>query len=224
MKVTATLALGAEVVRVSGAEREARAEALLAERGGALLPPFDHPAVIAGQGTIGLEIADDLPDVDVVLVPVSGGGLVSGVALVLAARCPGAAVIGVEPELAADARASLRAGHRVAFTPEAAARTIADGLRSPCVGVLPWAHIRRFVRDVVTVSEAEIRTAVRVLAAQARLVAEPSGAVALAAYLYRAADLPRGRTVAVVSGGCVDPAQYLELLSEQGPGDAVAEL
>ncbi len=178
--------------------------------------------MIAGQGTVGLEIADDLPDVDVVLVPVSGGGLVSGVALALAARCPRAAVIGVEPELAADARASMRAGHRVALTAEAAARTIADGLRSPCVGVLPWAHMRRYVRDVVTVSEDEIRAAVRVLAGRAHLVAEPSGAVALAAYLFRAADLPRGRTVAVVSGGCVDPAAYLELLSGPDVGDAAA--
>lgn len=221
VKVEATRALGAEVVQVPAEERESCAARILAERGGVLLPPFDHPGVIAGQGTIGLEIADDLPAVDVVLVPVSGGGLASGIAVALAARCPGAAVIGVEPELAADAKAGLRAGHRVALTAEATARTCADGLRAPCLGELTWEHVRRHVRDIVTVSEAEIRTAVRILAGRARLVAEPSGAVATAAYLFRAAELPPGRTVAVVSGGCVDPAAYLTLLARRDPEDAV---
>jgi threonine dehydratase len=222
VKVEATLALGAEVIRVAAEDREACAAKLVAERGGVLVSPFDHPAVIAGQGTIGLEIADDLSDVDVVLVPVGGGGLVSGIAVALAARCPGAAVIGVEPELAADARAGLRAGHRVALTAEATARTCADALRMPCLGELAWEHVWRHVRDIVTVSEAEIRAAVRILAAGARLVAEPAGAVATAAYLFRSAELPAGRTVAVVSGGCVDPAAYLALLAGGDPEDALA--
>lgn len=221
VKVDAARALGAEVVLVPAAERESAAAAVVAERGGALLPPYDHPGVIAGQGTIGLEIADDLPDVDVVLVPVSGGGLIAGIALALAARSPRAAVIGVEPELAADARASLRAGHRVALTPEATARTAADALRVPVLGELAWEHVRRFVRDVVTVSEAEIRSAARVLARRSRLVAEPAGAVATAAYLFRGAQLPPGRTVALVSGGCVDPAAYLAVLTGADPEDAV---
>jgi threonine dehydratase len=221
VKIDAARALGAEVVLVPVAERAARADALVAARGGAFVPPYDHPGVIAGQATIGLEIATDLPEVDVVLVPVSGGGLVSGIALALAARCPRAVVIGVEPEFAADARASLRAGHRVALTAEATARTAADALRVPCLGELTWAHVRRFVRDIVTVSEAEIRAAGRVLATRARLVAEPAGAVATAAYLFRGAELPAGRTVALVSGGCVDPAAYRALLGGSDPEDAV---
>jgi threonine dehydratase len=219
VKVEATLALGAEVVRVPAADRATRAAELVAERGGVLLPPYDHAGVIAGQATIGLEIGADLPDVDVVLVPVSGGGLVSGIALALAACCPGAAVIGVEPELAADARASLRAGHRVALSAEATARTSADALRVTCLGELTWAHVRHYVRDIVTVSEAEIRAAVRVLSARARLVAEPAGAVATAAYLFRAAELPPGRTVAVVSGGGGDRGAHLELLAGHDPED-----
>jgi len=194
-------------------DRESAAEALVAERGATLIPPFDHPDVIAGQGTIGLEIAADLPDVDVVLVPVSGGGLASGVTTTIKARCPAARVIGVEPALAGDAAASLAAGRRVHWSAQDRARTIADGLRAE-PSELTFAHLRKLLDGMVTVSEDEIRAAVALLARRARLVAEPSGAVTTAAYLHRAADLPPGRTVAVVSGGNVNPADLAGMLAD----------
>jgi len=211
-KIDATRAHGAEVVVVPPADRESAAAQVVAERGGTLVPPFDHPDVIAGQGTLGLEIADDLPDVELVLVPVSGGGLISGVAAAIKARAPRAKVIGVEPELAGDTADSFRAGRLVDWSTDDRARTIADGLRST-PSELTFAHIQKFVDDVVTVSEDEIRDAMAVLATRSHLVAEPSGAVATAAYLH--ADVPAGRTVAVVSGGNVDPALLLDVLSAQ---------
>ena len=212
VKIDATRAHGAEVVVVPPADRESAAAQVVAERGGTLVPPFDHPDVIAGQGTLGLEIADDLPDVELVLVPVSGGGLISGVAAAIKARAPRAKVIGVEPELAGDTADSFRAGRLVDWSTDDRARTIADGLRST-PSELTFAHIQKFVDDVVTVSEDEIRDAMAVLATRSHLVAEPSGAVATAAYLH--ADVPAGRTVAVVSGGNVDPALLLDVLSAQ---------
>jgi threonine dehydratase len=216
VKIAATRALGAEVVLVPPAERERRAAELVAEYGYTLVPPYDDTDVIAGQATVGLEIAADLPDVAAVLVPVSGGGLISGVATAVKALCPGARVFGVEPELAADAAESFRSGRRVAWPAARTHRTIADGLRVTCVGALPWEHIRAHVDDIVTVSEREIVQAVRLLGARARLVAEPSGAVATAAYLFAKPALPAGRTVAIVSGGNVDAGGYAALLA----GDA----
>jgi threonine dehydratase len=213
IKVEATRAYGAEVVEVPIGEHEAKARELAAERGLTLVPPFDDAAVIAGQGTVGLEIAEDLPDVDVVLVPVSGGGLAAGVGTALKARCPRAKVIGVEPALAADAADSLRRGELVRWPQADRARTIADGLRSQ-PSELTFAHLREVVDQMVTVTEEEIRAAMRVLARQARLVAEPSGAVTTAAYLFHAGELPAGRTVAVVSGGNADPALFAEILAE----------
>ena len=206
VKIAATRALGAEVVLVPPADRDTAAERLAAERGGVLVPPYDDPEVIAGQGTVGLEIVEDLSDVDTVLVPVSGGGLISGVATAVKARRPQTVVLGVEPELAADAAESLRTGERVEWSPADTYRTAADGLRTTSVGRLPWEHIRRFVDGILTVSEDEIAAAGRALALRSRLVAEPSGAVTSAAYLFHAADLPTGRTVAVVSGGNAEPA------------------
>ncbi|MGC4764688.1 threonine ammonia-lyase [Micromonospora sp. DT46] len=170
-----------------------------------LVPPFDDRRVIAGQGTVGLEIVEDLPDVDVVLVPVGGGGLSSGVATAVTALRPAATVIGVEPELAADARESLAAGSVVAWGEERTYRTMADGLRLP-PSELTLAHLRARLDRIVTVTEEEIRAAMGRLVSDARLVVEPSGAVAVAARLFRAAELPPGRTVAVVTGGNVDPA------------------
>lgn len=205
VKIEATRAHGAEVVVVAITDRESAAHEIVAERGATLIPPFDHVDVIAGQGTIGREIAADLPDVDLVLVPVSGGGLISGVATAIKARCPRARVIGVEPELAADAAESLRAGRLVRWPAERRARTIADGLRAE-PSELTFAHLRKLVDDMVTVSEDEIRATMATLATRARLVAEPSGAVATAAYLYRAAELPAGRTVTIISGGNTSPA------------------
>jgi threonine dehydratase len=216
IKVDACRRLGAEIVFVEPTI-EARVEMagrLATAHGYALIPPFDDRRVIAGQGTVGLEIIEDAPDVDTVLVPISGGGLISGVATAIKARRPEVTVIGVEPELAADARASLRAGRRIAWASADAGRTIADALRVECVGELPFAHLREYVDDIVTVSEAEIREAMRLLARHTRLVAEPAGAVATAAYLYRFGALDETRSVAIVSGGNADPARYAEVLAE----------
>ncbi|MGH3950576.1 MAG: threonine ammonia-lyase [Pseudonocardiaceae bacterium] len=211
VKVEATAAHGAKILEVPMVERESVAHSLAEQRNLVLIPPFDHRDVIAGQGTVGLEIAEDLPDVDVVLVPIAGGGLASGVGTAIKALCPGAAVFGVEPELAADAAESLSAGHRVHWPASQRARTIADGLRTE-PSELTFAHLREVVEDIVTVSEEEIRAAVRVLATRARLVAEPSGAVTTAAHLFHAHQLPSGSTVAVVSGGNIDPALLAEIM------------
>ena len=190
------------------------------------MAPFDDRDVIAGQGTVGLEIAEDFtaepglgaPRPAAVLVPVGGGGLISGVAVAVKALLPGTRVIGVEPELAADARDSLRAGARVAWTSAQTARTKADALRVEQVGELTFPHIQAYVDDIVTVSEDEMLDAIGQLARRARLVAEPGGAVAVAAALNRdAAQLgiapgPGAPVVAVLSGGNVDPALLADLL------------
>ncbi|TXK43155.1 threonine/serine dehydratase [Nonomuraea sp. C10] len=200
---------GAELVVVPPDRRLAAAAEVAAGRGLTLVPPYDHPDVIAGQGTIGLEILADLPDVEVVAVPVSGGGLVSGIAAAVKALRPRAAVIGVEPELAADAAESLAAGRLITWEPARTFRTSADGLRAE-LSELTFAHLCAHVDAVVTVTEDEIRAAMRHLATAGRLVAEPSGAVATAARL--SGKLPRGLTVAVLSGGNVDPALLREVL------------
>lgn len=212
VKVDGIRAFGGEVVAVPVAERHARVEAIAAESGATVVPPYEHPAVIAGQGTVGLEIAEDASDVAAVLVPVSGGGLIAGVALAIAATCPGAKVIGVEPELAADAAESFAAGQRVTWDEQRTGRTAADGLRVPVVGELTWQHIRAYVHDVLTVTEDEMVAAMRELALGARLVAEPSGAVAPAAALYRAAELPAGKVVAVLSGGNASPEALVQAI------------
>lgn len=212
-KIEATREHGAEVVCVPLAEREAVAHRIAAKRGATLIPPFDAPEVIAGQGTIGMELVADLPELDTVLVPVSGGGLAAGIGVAVKALRPQAKVIGVEPELAADTRDGLRAGHRVDWAAADRRRTIADGLRAQ-PSELTFAHLQAILDGVVTVSEAEIRDAVRELALRARLVAEPSGAVTTAAYLHRSAELPGGTTVAIVSGGNIDPALFAEIMAE----------
>jgi threonine dehydratase len=222
VKVAATRALGADVVLVPVAERARAAEQLAAERGLALLAPFDDPHVVAGQGTVGLEIAEDLPDVGTVLVPVSGGGLLAGVAVAVTARCPDARVVGVEPELAADLAEGFRLGRRVAWDTALTSRTVADALRVGQVGQVPWAVIERLVTDVVTVPDDAMLDAVRELAVRARLVAEPGGAAAWAALRSGAVD-PRGRaTVAVLSGGSVDPALLARLLARPEPASLPA--
>jgi threonine dehydratase len=202
VKVDAVRALGASVVIVGGAERDTRALELAAEHGYVMIPPYDDPAIVAGQGTIGLEIIADLPTVRGVVVPVSGGGLISGIATAVKALSPATRVIGVEPELAADAAESFGRGEIVSWTGEQTYRTIADGLRVTSVGQVPWRQIREYVDDIITVSEDEIRDGVRRLAGDARLVAEPSGAVPFAAWLHRFDSLGvDGDVVAVVSGG-----------------------
>ncbi len=212
VKVDRIRALGAEVRLVPPARRLSEAERIAAETGGALVPPFDDPRIIAGQGTVGLEIVADLPDVDVVLVPVGGGGLSSGVATAVKALRPSAAVVGVEPALAADARDSLAAGEVVVWDVERTYRTAADGLRTH-LSALTLAHLRERLDGIVTVTEEEIALAMGRLAREARLVVEPSGAVTVAARLFRRGELPSGRTAAVLTGGNVDPAVLAAVLA-----------
>ena len=217
IKIDSTRALGAEVVFVGPAssERKARAEDLAREHGYAIIPPYNDEKIIAGAATAGLEILADLPDADLVLVPVGGGGLISGIASACKHSGSRAKVIGVEPELASDAQASFRTGRIVEFSADQTARTLADGLRTQSVGEINFDHIRRFVDDIVTVSESEILVAIRTLALDAKLVAEPSGAVTFAAFLFRADKLPPAhKTVAVISGGNIDPALLARVLSE----------
>ena len=216
VKLEATAALGAEVVLVGpgSAERSRRAGELAAEHGYVPVPPYDDETLIAGQGTIGLEILEDLPDVETVLVPVSGGGLISGISAAIKLSRPEVRVIGVEPELAADARASLKSGRLVEFTADQVSRTVADGLRVQRLGDAPFEHVRAYVDDIIAVKEEEILEAMRRLALRVRLVAEPSGAVTFAAHLFHRDELPASRlTVAVISGGNVEPALLTQVLS-----------
>ncbi|GGL71564.1 serine/threonine dehydratase [Deinococcus aerolatus] len=217
-KLAATRACGAEVVLMGEAseERAAKAAELARERGLTPVPPYDDPQIIAGAATVGLEILHDLPTVGTVLVPVSGGGLISGVAAAIKSQRPDVRVIGVEPELAADAQASLRAGRRMAWAAADVARTLADGLRVTELGELTWEHIRSHVDDIVTVGEADIRRAVCDTALKARLVAEPSGAVTVAA-LYGAHEFGPGPVVAVVSGGNLDVSTLITLQTSPDP-------
>ncbi|CAA0133424.1 L-threonine dehydratase catabolic TdcB [Mycolicibacterium vanbaalenii] len=214
IKVHATREHGAQVVLCAAGERETVAARVVAETGGMLIPPFDHPDVIAGQGTIGLEIAADLPEVANVLIPVSGGGLASGIGVAIRALCPQARIFGVEPELAADTAQGLARGHRVDWPIEDRNRTIADGLRSQ-PSDLTFAHLQQVLDGVITVAESEIRAAVRELAYRARLVSEPSGAVALAA--YRQGVTPPGPTALIVSGGNIEPQMLRQILDESVP-------
>jgi threonine dehydratase len=218
IKRDATAALGAEIVLVGPAseERKARAEELAAQHGYVIVPPYNDEQIIAGQGTMGLEILQDLPQVETVLAPVGGGGMISGIATAIKLSKPSVKVIGVEPELAGDAQASLRAGKIVQFTAEQVTSTVADGLRTQSIGPINFEHIRRYVDDILTVSESEILEATRRLAENPRTVAEPSGAVALAGFLFRRGQLPSGKVhVAVVSGGNVEP----EILEQIRKGD-----
>jgi threonine dehydratase len=220
-KIAATEALGATVVLVPAARREQEARRLTAETGRTLIHPFDDPRVIAGQGTVGLEIAEQAQElgiaVDAVLAPISGGGLVSGIAVAAKELIPGVSVYACEPELAGDAHESFARGERTAWPVEDTWRTVADALRSSSVGELTWEHLRTLADGVVTVPDPAILDAVRTLAADARLVAEPGGATAVAAYLSRRDELPAGRTyVAVVSGGNIAPEAYGRILTGLG--------
>jgi threonine dehydratase len=205
---------GAEIVVVGTASEERRsvAERLAGERGLLIIPPYDDDRIIAGQGTCGLEIVEELPDVAAVLVPIGGGGLASGVAAAVRAIRPEARIIGVEPELAADARDSLAAGHIVEWPADRVSRTIADGTRTQALGRRTFAHLRVLLDRIVTVSEEEIAAAVRLAAEECRLVVEPSGALSIAALRFRAVEAgltaADGPVVAIVSGGNVDPDRY----------------
>ena len=221
IKRAATLAMGAEIVDVgvASSERLAKSDELVREHGYVVIPPYDDRQIIAGQATCGLEIVEALPNVDLVLAPVSGGGLLSGVATAVKQLSPRTKVYGVEPELAGDTAESFRTGSIVTWGAELTSRTIADGLRTQSVGVRNFAHIQAFVDGIVTVTEAEIRAAMRAIVAATRLVPEPSGAVAAAAMLFHGDELPAYTTaVAVVSGGNVDPALLADVLTESVHG------
>ncbi len=211
VKIDATRALGAEIVMVGNAssDRRRRAEQLAEAFGYAMIPPYDDAAIIAGQATCGLEITEQLPEVDLVVAPVSGGGLLSGVATAVKLALPnsGVQVWGAEPELAADAQESFDTGRLVEWPAAKTTRTIGDGLRTQSLGELNFAHIRRFVDGITTVTEEEIFAAMRMALAATDLVMEPSGAVSLAAVLFGAERLPAAKVVvAVISGGNIDPA------------------
>ena len=229
IKRAATAALGAEIVFVGSAssERKARAEELAAEHGYLMIPPYDDAEIIAGQGTCGLEILEELPDVDLVLAPVSGGGLLSGIAAAIKHQRPEVSIIGIEPELAGDARESYLSGELVSWPAELTTRTLADGLRTQSLGALNWEHVHTFVDSILTVSEDEIKAAVRAIhslapardgSGETGLVAEPSGAVTAAALLFHAtALLPYRKAVAVLSGRNVEPSLLLQLLAGPDP-------
>ncbi len=228
IKIDATRALGAEVVFVGPASsaRKRKAEELAAAHDYSIIPPYDHPHIIAGQATCGLEIAQQLPDVDLVLSPVSGGGLLSGVATAvkLSAQAglsnPAVQVWGAEPALAADAKESFDTRTLVEWPAALTTRTIGDGLRTQSLGALNFEHILRFVDGIVTVTEEEIFSAMRTLLTHTDLVPEPSGAVTLAAALFHAHELPAARKVVVVlSGGNIEPALQASLVAELVTGD-----
>ena len=222
VKREATAALGAEIVTVGPAstERKLKAEELVAEHGYVMVPPYDDEAIIAGQATCGVEILEQLPNVELVLSPVSGGGLLSGVAtgIKLAAEASGREapkVWGCEPELAADAAESFRTKTLVEWPATKTTRTIADGLRTQSLGERNFEHILRFVDGIVTVTEDEIREALRIFLRATTIAAEPSGAVTLAATLFHREQLPAARrVVAIVSGGNLDPNLRAELMEE----------
>jgi threonine dehydratase len=210
-KRAATEGYGAEVIEFDRytEDREALVRELAAERGLTLIHPYDEPLVMAGQGTVGLELAADVDDLDAVLVPLGGGGLLAGVATAIKALQPSARVVGVEPQASDDTARSLRAGERVRVEVRA---TIADGQQIATPGQRTWPVIRALVDDVVTVSDEEIVTAMRLLFERIKVVAEPSGASALAALLAGRVEL-RGGTVAVIlSGGNVDAARFASLV------------
>ena len=212
VKIEGARALGAEVILAgtTSVERRARAEDEARTRGLTMVPPFDHEWIIAGQATAGLEIVEQCPDVAAVLVPVGGGGLVAGVAAAVKQSKPDVVVVGVEPSGAAKMKTSVDAGQPVTL---AKTETIADGLMPVRPGDITFAHVRRFVDELVTVEDPDIVKAVLWIFRHARIVAEPSGAVTTAAVLNGALDAARavsGPIVAIVSGGNMAPEKLAE--------------
>ena len=204
IKIDGAKGFGAEVVfeGTTSLHRQARAEQIAAQRALTMVPPFDHAWIIEGQGTLGLEILEQCEDVGTVLVPIGGGGLISGVAAAIKQGQPGVEIVGVEPAGAASMKNAIDSGEIRTLD---GARSIADGLMAVRPGELTFAHVRRFVDRLVTVDDAEIASAVRWLFERAKVVAEPSGAATVAAAL-RADAAYSPTVVAVVSGGNLDPA------------------
>jgi threonine dehydratase len=217
VKINATRSFGAEVVLYDPAteKREEVAAKLMQGQNWTLVPPFNDPYVIAGQGTAGLEIFEDLPEIELVLIPVGGGGLLSGVATALKSLKPSVKIIGVEPELAADAYESFKSGSIVEYSAAKASRTIADGVRTSSVGKLTFAHIKAYVDDIITVSEAEIQEGVRRLLFEQHLLVEPAGVLPYAAYFHHRAELPAAsHVVLMLSGGNIDPVILQNIIAE----------
>lgn len=220
VKKAAAAELGAEIVEVGPAssERRAKAEELATRFGYAVIPPYDDAAIIAGQATCGLEIVEQLPEVDLVIAPVSGGGLLSGVATAIKLSAPHVKVIGAEPALAADAKESFETKQLAEWPASKTTQTICDGLRTQTLGALNFEHILRYVDGIVAVTEDEILAATSVMLHATSLVPEPSGAVSLAAALFHATELPEADKVAVVlSGGNLDPELRKKLEDEPVP-------
>lgn len=204
-KMEPTRALGARIVTYDRMreDREKIAAAVLAETGGVLAPPYDHPLIMAGQGTAALELLDDVPDLDALVICVGGGGLASGCSTIAKAIRPGIRVFGVEPELGNDVWQSFRKGERVAI---ASPDTIADGLRTLSPGKLTFPILRRNLESILLVSEEEIRATVRFLMERMKIVVEPSGAVGVAAAIFGKLPQGIGRAGIIISGGNIDPA------------------
>ena len=212
-KMAATREYGAQVVTYNRftEDREAISRRLATERGMTLVPPFDHPHVIAGQGTVAKELLEEVPDLDYLFVCLGGGGLLSGCLLAAKALAPGCQVIGVEPQAGNDAQQSLRAGHIVRIeTP----RTIADGAQTPSLGDLTFPIIQRDVADIVTVTDEQLVDALRFFAERMKIVVEPTGALAFAGAQHGGAELHGKRVGIVISGGNVDLARYARFLGE----------
>ncbi|MFF1545563.1 threo-3-hydroxy-L-aspartate ammonia-lyase [Streptomyces sp. NPDC058291] len=212
-KRVATEGYGAEIVtydRYSG-DRVAVARALAADRGLALIPPYEHPHVMAGQGTAALELLAEAGELDVLLAPVGGGGLIAGSATAAKGLRPGVRVVGVEPEAGDDTRRSLEAGRRVEIP---VPRTIADGQALRVPGELTFSVNRRLVDEIALVSDDEIRSAMRFAFERLKIVVEPSGATGLAALLAGRVAFPDRRIGVIVSGGNIDAARFAELCGD----------
>jgi threonine dehydratase len=216
VKVDGARRYGAEVTfaGTTSIERKVRAEEMAAERNLVIVPPFDHPMIIAGQGTVALEILEQCPDVATVLVEVGGGGLSSGVSAAIKRRAPQVRVIGVEPDGAPKMKRSIEAGQPITLEKTS---SIADGLLTIRPGDLTFEHVRAFIDEIVTVSDEAMTRAVRWLYLNARLVVEPSGAVTTAALMEGLGhvDRSRGPVVAIVSGGNVEPAKYAQYITAE---------
>jgi threo-3-hydroxy-L-aspartate ammonia-lyase len=212
MKIEATRGYGAQVVGYDRytEDREAISRKLSSERGLTLIPPYDHPHVIAGQGTAAAELIEDAGALDLLLVCVGGGGLISGSAISARHLAPDCRVIGVEPEAGDDVQRSFRAGHIVRID---VPKTIADGAQTQQPGVLTFATIQALVSDIVTVSDAALVRAMRFFAERMKLVVEPTGALATAAAFEVKVPLTGKRIGVLISGGNIDPVRYGELLS-----------
>lgn len=215
-KVAAMEAYGARVIHVDGNRLMENMEEIREREGQVFIHPFDNPHVIAGQGTVGLEIVEDLPDVGLVVVPVGGGGLVSGVAVAVKALRPEARIVGVEPAGSNVVSRSLEAGQPLRLADR---NTIADGLNAPWAGATSLGLIQSLVEDVVTVSDDEIVEAIKLILERTKLLVEPAGAAAVAALLIgRVREAAGRRTVAILSGGNVDLAALAALIAGQDQG------